>query len=196
MAVADQILDLNLGSVMTDGQRFTNAAYIEPGWVLALPTGVKSPAADVGAASEAAAVHVVERGETLWTIARDELGAPTRWPEIWEHNRGADMGDGSQLVDPDLIMPGWELDLPMSGAPVAVAPVTAPPSYTPLAPPPDVGASRRRGCRHDRRRPAGTSRASTDLAGADGTDADIVRWVRDRDRVTTPRRVDPSASRR
>jgi nucleoid-associated protein YgaU len=38
---------------------------------------------DVRAASEPAAAHVVERGETLWSIARDELGAPTRWTEIW-----------------------------------------------------------------------------------------------------------------
>ncbi|HEX4980217.1 MAG TPA: LysM peptidoglycan-binding domain-containing protein, partial [Ilumatobacteraceae bacterium] len=164
VAVADQILDLNLGRVMTDGQRFTNAAYIEPGWVLELPTGVTSPVTGVPAGSEPAAVHVVERGETLWSIARDELGAPTRWAEIWEHNRGDDMGDGEVLADPDLIMPGWELDLPMSGAPVVVAPATAPPvsdpdspalpttpppvpappttapSTTSLATPPDVGA--------------------------------------------------------
>ena len=52
VAVAEQILDLNLGRVMTDGQRFTNAAYIEPGWVLALPAGVTPAVADASPASE------------------------------------------------------------------------------------------------------------------------------------------------
>ena len=80
VAIAEQILDLNLGTVMNDGQRFTNAAYIETGWVLMLPAGVAPPVADAGATSEPAAVHVVEHGETLWSIAGDELGAPTHGP--------------------------------------------------------------------------------------------------------------------
>jgi nucleoid-associated protein YgaU len=156
VAIAEHILDLNLGTVMNDGQRFTNAAYIEPDWVLMLPAGVAPLVADSGATSEPAAVHVVEHGETLWSIAGDELGAPTRWPEIWELNRGADMGDGTVLVEPDLILPGWELVLPTSNAvgvagaapaiaapPVPlIAPAPATPttseSTTPLAPPPDV----------------------------------------------------------
>ena len=44
VALAERILDLNLGRVMTDGQRFTNAAYIEPDWILLLPEGLTSPA--------------------------------------------------------------------------------------------------------------------------------------------------------
>lgn len=134
VAVAEQILDLNLGTVMADGQRFTNAAYIEPGWVLVLPAGAAPPVVDSGTTSEPAAVHVVERGETLWSIAGDELGAPTRWPEIWDLNRGDDMGDGTVLVEPDLIMPGWVLEMPTSTAP-GVAAVSAPPIATPPVPP-------------------------------------------------------------
>ena len=42
MAIANEILDANLGSMMNDGQRFTNPAYIEPGWVLAMPAGASS----------------------------------------------------------------------------------------------------------------------------------------------------------
>ena len=163
---------------MTDGQRFTNAAYIEPGWVLVLPAGVTPPVADAGATSEPAAVHVVEQGETLWSIAGEELGAPTRWPEIWELNRGDDMGDGRVLVEPDLIMPGWELELPTSNAAGIAAAVTAPPIATPPVPPsattpaaPTTAAStyaartatRRRAHRgRDHGRPAGTSRTTTD----------------------------------
>ena len=36
--IADEILDLNLDATMADGQRFSNPAYVEPGWVLRLPT--------------------------------------------------------------------------------------------------------------------------------------------------------------
>ncbi len=35
--IADAILDLNLDAPMADGQRFSNPAYVEPGWVLRLP---------------------------------------------------------------------------------------------------------------------------------------------------------------
>ena len=41
--IADDILDLNLGNVMDDGQRFTNPALIQPGWTLTLPSGVGTP---------------------------------------------------------------------------------------------------------------------------------------------------------
>ena len=37
MAIANEILDANLGTLMNDGQRFTNPAYVEPGWVLEVP---------------------------------------------------------------------------------------------------------------------------------------------------------------
>ena len=119
VAVAEQILDLNLGRAMTGGQRFTNAAYIEPGWILHLPVGLTSPEADASPTAEPSAVHVVERGETLWSIAGDELDTPTRWPEIWEQNRGKTMAGDRVFDDPDLIVPGWVLDLPMADVQVA-----------------------------------------------------------------------------
>jgi hypothetical protein len=131
VTVAEQILDLNLGAVMTDGQRFTNAAYIEPGWILTLPPGLTPPIVDARTLAEPAEMHVVEPGETMWSIARDVLGEPTRWPEIWEHNRGEEMADGVVLDDPHLIMPGWELDLPHPAAPAAAAESIAPPVDSP-----------------------------------------------------------------
>ncbi len=39
----------------------------------------------------------------------------TAWPEIWEDNAGDDMGGGRTFDDPDLILPGWELDLTGAG---------------------------------------------------------------------------------
>ena len=41
--IAEAILDLNLDTVMDDGQRFTNPALIQPGWTLTLPDGVGTP---------------------------------------------------------------------------------------------------------------------------------------------------------
>ncbi len=105
-AYAEELLDLNIGRRMPDGQHFTNAAYIEVGWELELPGA--STAAE-GIARDA---HVVERGESLWSIADDHLGDSTRWPEIYEVNEGRTFGDGRTLADPDLIHPGWELELP------------------------------------------------------------------------------------
>ena len=50
-------------------------------------------------------VYKVVWGDTLSKIARDQLGAVKRWPEIWELNKG-------RIADPNLIEIGWELLLP------------------------------------------------------------------------------------
>jgi hypothetical protein len=107
LEIADAIIDANLGTVMPGGQRFTNPAYVEVGWTLRLPADI----ADAGAANAATVTYTVERGDTLWDIADEQLGDPTAWPEIWDRNAGDDMGDGRSFEDTDLILPGWELDL-------------------------------------------------------------------------------------
>jgi len=50
-------------------------------------------------------VYVVKRGDTLSAIARDHLGKVSRWPEIWDLNKG-------RIANPNLIEIGWELLLP------------------------------------------------------------------------------------
>jgi LysM repeat protein len=134
--IADAILDANLDTVMPDGQRFTNPAYIEPGWVLVIPdtgdpdagdsdtgypdagdpdTGIPEaapPDAAVADGTDPAGEHVVVVGETLSAIAAEHLGDPDEWPRIWDQNAGSTMVDGRTFDDPNLILPGWELDLP------------------------------------------------------------------------------------
>lgn len=50
-------------------------------------------------------VYTVRPGDTLSGIARDRLGKMSRWPEIWEANKG-------RIANPNLIEIGWELVLP------------------------------------------------------------------------------------
>ena len=134
--IAESIVDANLGATMGPGRRFTNPAYIEVGWVLQIPAGLVT--APVDRPTEATPigeieVYTVQRGDTLWDIADEHLGDPTAWPEIWADNAGHDMGGGRTFDDPDLILPGWELDLPggdhaqAASAPADPAPVVAVP---------------------------------------------------------------------
>ncbi len=122
--VADAILDLNLGREMPGGQCFTNPAYVEVGWELLIPAALvpverptaPAPVVEHGTegsdTAEQISTHVVERGDSLSTIAATHFGASDRWPAIWELNAGAEMGDGRVFDDPDLILPGWELRIP------------------------------------------------------------------------------------
>jgi hypothetical protein len=55
---------------------------------------------------------IVVRGDTLWSIAEQHLGAGERWREIAELNRGSQMVDGSIFDDARTILPGWKLLVP------------------------------------------------------------------------------------
>lgn len=55
---------------------------------------------------------VVETGDTLWNLADEHLDDGERFDEIVELNAGVPQPDGTMLVDPNVIEPGWILDLP------------------------------------------------------------------------------------
>ena len=59
------------------------------------------------AASEVAGskVHVVKEGESLWIISKKELGAGSRWKEIYDANR-------DQLSSPEAVHTGLKLRIP------------------------------------------------------------------------------------
>ena len=50
-------------------------------------------------------VHIVSRGDTLWSIAESRLGAGHRWPEIAEVNG---------IIDPARLRVGFELTIPQN----------------------------------------------------------------------------------
>ncbi|MEH0981881.1 BTAD domain-containing putative transcriptional regulator [Micromonospora sp. CPCC 205556] len=57
--------------------------------------------------------YTVRRGDTLSSIAARQLGDDSRWSDIYALNRGTHFPRvGGTLHDPDLIRPGWILDLP------------------------------------------------------------------------------------
>lgn len=67
--------------------------------------------------------------DSLWRIAVRTMGDGGRWPEIYALNRGRPQPDGDSLTNPDLIRPGWILQVP------AHTPPTGPSAPGPAAPP-------------------------------------------------------------
>lgn len=65
--------------------------------------------------------YTVRDGDTLSSIARDQLGDPAAWPAIWQANQAG-------LPSPDDLGVGWVLVIPPRGTPVPPAPVTARPT--------------------------------------------------------------------
>ncbi len=120
--IAESIVEANIGTSMAHGRRFTNPAYVEVGWELRIPSHLVRTPTDTAPESRGDDDYTVQRGDTLWDIADEQLGDPTEWTEIWDANADRDMGSGRTFDDPDLILPGWELDLSDdSGSVVAAA---------------------------------------------------------------------------
>ncbi len=128
LEIADAILDANLGKLMSDGYRFTNPALIRPGWSLDIPTLSSESSASTATIpspdpphpddvpepepAESGTTYVVVEGDTLASIADETLGDDDAWPTIFEANEGSEMPDGRTLTDPNLIVPGWQLEIP------------------------------------------------------------------------------------
>ena len=98
-------------------------AAANPVAVPAATTTIAASVARLAAPPVLPAPHVVVRGETLSSIADDELGTPAAWPFLWETNRGRSFGT-RVFEDPNLILPGWDLAVP---GPAAVEPAVAEP---------------------------------------------------------------------
>ncbi|MDG4858237.1 BTAD domain-containing putative transcriptional regulator [Streptomyces sp. T-3] len=75
--------------------------------------------------------YTVVAGDTLWDIAAAHLDDPVQWPRIYALSKDRIQDDGGQLTDPDLILPGWKLTIPM--------PDHADPAQRPASPSDEAG---------------------------------------------------------
>ncbi|HVE19019.1 MAG TPA: LysM peptidoglycan-binding domain-containing protein [Ilumatobacteraceae bacterium] len=160
--IAQQIVAANLGTVMSDGHRFSTPALIEPGWLLNVPVagdiGDDVFAVDAPANLPASGLsYTVVAGDSYWQIAEDHLDNSASNAQIavytadlirinaptlhHSHARLIRPGDVLQLglQEPDAAVPAPVESPPpiaVQTAEVAIAETeTAPPSaVTPLAP--------------------------------------------------------------
>jgi nucleoid-associated protein YgaU len=108
-----EIAALNDGHVMNDGTKFVSADHIKPGWELRVPGGPEM--------SEAPVVEhevTVVKGDTLSEIALEELGDAQAYPKLFEASKDIGQPGGAHLSGPDLILPGWTIQIPGQDAPV------------------------------------------------------------------------------
>lgn len=81
--------------------------------------------------ADAHPTYLVQRGDTLWSIAETHLGDPERWREIARLNYDRPQPEGQRLTDAHWIYPGWTLRLPKDATGVratALPTATTPPS--------------------------------------------------------------------
>jgi LysM repeat protein len=108
-------------------QRTAPIASMYSAPTVTVSTTPSAPAAAPDATSAAVAASatpgtsiVVQPRDSLHKIAEDRLGDAMRWREVWDLNAGNTMSDGSVFTRPELIRPGWVLQLPASGPPSTV----------------------------------------------------------------------------
>lgn len=99
-----ELIEMVIGQEVAPGVVYHSAEQtIHPGWVFRVDRS--TPGTGSGSVP-------VRPGDSLWAIAERELDDPHRWPELWATNRDDVMEDGRIFDDPDLIHPGWTIDLP------------------------------------------------------------------------------------
>ena len=129
--VAQQIVSANVGTVMSDGHRFSTPALIEPGWLLNVPTSAGSPTPPPIVAAPSSASYVVESGDSFWGIAERQLGQSANGKEIAAYAQQLISINGPLLghADARLIRPG---DVVQLGAPNIAAELPPPSAAAPI----------------------------------------------------------------
>ncbi len=125
-----------------------------------LPSGTDAetvPTTSMMASESPGRIYIVKPGDTLWSIAEEELGSPLEWRQIAASNYGRRQPDGEKLTNDHWIRPGWLLVIPgsasvdagmgeVSPSSLIVSETSVPNPHTNVAPisaPPTVGTSTR-----------------------------------------------------
>jgi hypothetical protein len=113
--------------VITSRIESTVESLAAPGGVLGMeptPTDVKD-ATNAPASGAAPELHVVQKGDTLWSLCSKYYADPWRWPRLWAAN--------PMITNPHWIFPGDVIKLGESGggAAAAIAPPAAPAEVPP-----------------------------------------------------------------
>jgi len=117
------------------GRHLTNPDLVVIGWTLRIPTTTTTTPTPASGYLE----HVVTTGDTLSGLAKSYLGDAGRWAEIFNASTVIRQPGGRHLTNPNLILDGWTLRIPIP-TPATTAPVTSPApsaSTQPAAPPSD-----------------------------------------------------------
>ncbi|MGB3441135.1 MAG: BTAD domain-containing putative transcriptional regulator [Actinophytocola sp.] len=74
----------------------------------------------------------------LWRVAERIYGpgGGSRWPEVFQLNRGVEQPDGRALTQPNLVRPGWKITAYIPAPPEAHPPGEQQPQVPPQQPPP------------------------------------------------------------
>ncbi len=131
-----EIAALNYASPQLDGRTLDHAHWIRPGWVLNLPAA-GNPGRRPGH------TRTVHAGDTLSEIAAEEYDDPARYPDIARASAGITQPGGAHLTDPDVIAPGWTLNIPPDPTRPGPAAPTRPNTAGPAAAAPDRPAPNR-----------------------------------------------------
>lgn len=104
----EEIHALNKDRPQPGGSTIGERTGVDPGMVLVLPDA--APVNPAPASVEAG--HLVQDGETLWSISEVELGDGNRYVELFDASQGTIQADGQRMSDPDVILPGWNVTIP------------------------------------------------------------------------------------
>ncbi len=105
-----EVFVLDEGQVQQDGGSPMDTGQSEAEWELVLPD------ADLDQS-----LVTVQSGDTLWGLAAQHLNDPERWVDIFDSNQDI-------IQDPEVIVPGWQLELPALESKPTLA---APPAQSP-----------------------------------------------------------------
>lgn len=109
--------------------------------------------------------------DSLWRVAERVYGpgGGSRWPELFQLNRGVEQPDGRTLANPNLVRPGWKITAYIPAPPEQPAPGQRPPPVPPEQPVPPTSTAP---TTPPSTQPAPTTQAppATDQADQHGTD--------------------------